>query len=111
MASRMARRVDPRLLPPTLQRASLRASEAVEVRCIVVTPVERARGLWHILLDGRSAGGAMPRAEAIAGGLALGQSIATPTNHVCVFLTESGAPLRRDNLVLELVAPPEPGKT
>ena len=100
-----ARTVRP-MLPPVLQRASLVGRDSIPVHCIVVTPMERARGSWHVMLDGRAATGALPRAEAIASGLALGERIATPDNHVCVFLTENGQPLTRHNLVLELVAPP-----
>ena len=95
------------LLPPVLRRASLVGRASETVHCIVVTPMARARGAWHVVLDGRAATGALPRAEAIASGLALGERIATPDNHVCVFLTENGQPLTRHNLVLELVAPAE----
>lgn len=96
-------------LPPALRRNALVGQDSAEPRCVIVTPVDRARGLWRVTVDGRSVFGPGPRAEALAAGLAHGQQLASPSTHVCVFLTENAGLLTRDHLILEIAAtPPQP---
>lgn len=93
-------------LPPALRRNALVGQDSAEPRCVIVTPVDRARGLWQVVLDGRAVFGPGSRADALAEGLAHGQRLASPATHVCVFLTENAGLLTRDHLILEIAATP-----